>query len=80
MFIAYLFTPVPEVIYQYPTPENAGKIIYKDSADVCYTYNANEVECTGDEEETEIQHADHDKPNGKGVFSRLFDMFSRKSQ
>ena len=43
LFVAYVSTPVPHVIIKYPTPENAGKIIYRDDADVCYKYKATEV-------------------------------------
>ena len=31
LFYTYLTTPMPEIIIKYPTPENAGKIIYKDT-------------------------------------------------
>ena len=48
LFLAYIFTPQPEVIIRYPTPENAGKIIYQDNNDVCYKYVANEVQCPAD--------------------------------
>ena len=48
LFVAYVSTPVPHVIIKYPTPENAGKIIYRDDADVCYKYKATEVSCPKD--------------------------------
>jgi hypothetical protein len=48
ILIAYLTIPTPELIIKYPTPENAGKIIYKDNADVCYKYKAIEVDCPAD--------------------------------
>ena len=48
MFMAYITTPTPDIIIKYPTPENAGKIVYRDSADVCYKYNATEVACPKD--------------------------------
>tara|TARA_B100001250_G_C19388651_1_gene609512 strand:+ start:98 stop:334 length:237 start_codon:yes stop_codon:yes gene_type:complete len=48
MFFVYLSTPKPKVIFKYPTPENSGKIIYKDTADICYKYKATEVDCPKD--------------------------------
>ena len=37
------------VIYKYPTPENAGKIVYKDKNDVCYVYKTQQVDCDKNE-------------------------------
>lgn len=48
ILIAYLITPTPEIVIKYPTPDNAGKIIYRDTADVCYKYRAKEVSCPAD--------------------------------
>jgi hypothetical protein len=48
MIITYFITPAPEIIIKYPTPENAGKVIYKDDGDVCYKYRAEQVECPSD--------------------------------
>ena len=48
-FVTVLFTtPEPEYIIKYPTPDNAGKVIYRDSNDVCYKYIAKEVSCPAD--------------------------------
>jgi len=35
-------------IYVYPTPENSGRIQYKDKANNCFVFNAQEVECPTD--------------------------------
>lgn len=70
LILTYLLTPVPTLIIKYPTPENAGKFIYKDKADVCYKYAAEEVSCPTDEsmiKEIPIQ----DGKSG-GVIDRLF--------
>ena len=80
MFLAYIYTPSPDVIIKYPTPENAGEIIYKDNADVCYKYEANEVECPKDKskiKETELQQIDLDKKEKEGVFTNLSKRFSK---
>ena len=45
MLIVYSMTPKPKIIIKYPTPQNAGKIIYKDKSGVCYKYLAKEVKC-----------------------------------
>lgn len=59
LFYTYLTTPMPEVIIKYPTPDNAGNIIYKDRADVCYKYIAKPVPCPADKtkiKQLDLQH------------------------
>ncbi len=41
----YFIKPTQNIIYKYPTPENAGKIIYKDKNGICYKYSSKEVDC-----------------------------------
>lgn len=68
LLLAYLLTPQPEVIIKYPTPENAGKIVYKDVNDVCYKYKANEVACPADKSkivDNYLQDVDNNKLNKK---------------
>jgi hypothetical protein len=48
LFITYTFSPDPEVIIKFPTPENAGKIIYRDNSDNCFKFKSNEVKCPSD--------------------------------
>ena len=47
IFVVYISTPEPKVIYKYPTPDNVDKNIYKDQSDTCYKYEATEVKCEG---------------------------------
>lgn len=49
IFCTYLVIPPSTIVEIHPTPDNAGKIIYKDNADVCYKYRAEEVSCPDDE-------------------------------
>tara|TARA_B110000858_G_scaffold94668_1_gene109104 strand:- start:26 stop:289 length:264 start_codon:yes stop_codon:yes gene_type:complete len=56
LFFAYIFTPTPEVIIRYPTPENAGKIIYQDTNDICYKYKAEEVQCPSDKSKIKTEY------------------------
>ncbi len=54
LFVVYVSTPVPEIIIQYPTPKNAGKIVYKNEDDVCYKYKSKEVSCPVDKSRLKI--------------------------
>lgn len=44
----YMKNPSPEIVYKYPTPDNAGNIVYKDQVGVCYKYRAQKVTCPSD--------------------------------
>lgn len=55
LLYVYFTMPKPQVIIKYPTPENAGNIIYRDKAGVCYKYRAREVPCTEEAQEIPIQ-------------------------
>lgn len=41
--------PQQNVIYKYPTPETAGKVVYKDKNGVCYKYSAKQLDCDKNE-------------------------------
>jgi hypothetical protein len=45
MFIVYVSYTIPDIMVQYPTLENAGKIIYQSDNDSCYKYKKVEVMC-----------------------------------
>lgn len=48
MLYIYMITPKPKVVVTFPTPFNAGKIVYTDAAGTCYVYDAIEVKpCDG---------------------------------
>lgn len=42
----YVVTPPSKVVVKFPSPTNAGKIMYRDNDDNCFTFTANEVPCT----------------------------------
>lgn len=68
ILVVYTTTPPPEIIIKYPTPGNAGKIIYKDDAGVCYKYKASEVPCPEDTSTIEVQPLQHvEKKNENAV-------------
>lgn len=49
LLICYLSVPRPEIIFKHPTPDNAGKIIYKNNKkNTCYKYDALEISCPKD--------------------------------
>lgn len=42
----YMVTPHRRAIVKYPTPYNAGKVVYKDETDgTCYKYKAQQTDC-----------------------------------
>ena len=45
LLFVYLSSPDPTIVYVYPTPDNAGHVEYKDKADNCFQFEANETRC-----------------------------------
>jgi len=41
----YFLKPEATIVYKYPTPDNVGKLSYKDKNGVCYQYSGKEVNC-----------------------------------
>ncbi len=51
LFYSYLTFPEKRIILRHPTPNNAGKIIYRDNSDNCFKYMAKEVKCSNNTNE-----------------------------
>jgi hypothetical protein len=41
--------PSKTVVLKYPTPDNCGKVTYKDKNGICYKYTSKKVECDKNE-------------------------------
>jgi hypothetical protein len=48
LFFVYILGPNIKTIYIYPTPENVDKILFKDKADNCFTFEEQEMDCPSD--------------------------------
>lgn len=48
LLACYIMTPPPQVVVKFPSPYNAGQVIYKDGADNCFKFNAEHVACSAD--------------------------------
>lgn len=55
LLICYVLTPAPEVVVKFPSPYNAGNVVYRDKSDTCFTYMANEVACPRDKSTIKMQ-------------------------
>ena len=51
LFLTYIYSKPKKIVIKWPTPENAGNIIYKDYADNCYKYKASEIPCPDNKDE-----------------------------
>ena len=45
LFFCYITSPKPKLILKFPSPYNAGNVLYKDSSESCYKYKADKVAC-----------------------------------
>ena len=79
--MVYILTPLPEIIIRYPTPHNSGKIVYKDSADMCYVYDAREVKCPKEGVvETPLQITNNKLKNNKGAITKIFNKLQNENK
>lgn len=45
LFVCYVTTPPPKIVLKFPSPTNAGKVVYKDKEGQCYGYKAEKTAC-----------------------------------
>ena len=48
LFFTYILGPETKTIYIYPSPENINKVLFKDKADNCFTFEEEVIECPQD--------------------------------
>lgn len=48
LLVCYVIQPQPEVVVRFPSPYNAGQVVYRDKADNCFTYESTEVSCSAE--------------------------------
>lgn len=44
----YMMSPPPKIVVRFPSPANAGSIVYQDNAKNCFTFDAKETACSKD--------------------------------
>jgi hypothetical protein len=49
LFVIYIIGPETKKIYIYPSPETINKVIFKDKANNCFSFEEQVVECPKDE-------------------------------
>ena len=45
LFFIYVLGPEMKTVYVYPSPENVDRILYKDKANNCFTFEEQQVDC-----------------------------------
>lgn len=55
LFVVYVFTPPPQLVVKFPSPYNAGNVIYHDDADTCFVYKADKTACPQDKSKIKPQ-------------------------
>lgn len=48
LFFIYILGPEMKTIYIYPSPENVNKILFKDKAENCFSFEEEVVDCPKD--------------------------------
>ena len=48
LFFTYILGPETKTIYIYPSPENINKVLFKDKANNCFTFEEEVIECPQD--------------------------------
>jgi hypothetical protein len=48
LLLTYLIQPKPRVVIKFPSPYNAGKVLYRDEENTCFRFRADKVSCPRD--------------------------------
>ena len=88
IFCVYIMKPKQHFIIKYPTPDNAGKIIYQDLSESCYKYKSEQVECPKDPnkisitkiQDTLLQNDINNINNSTNFFDNIKMLFSQNNQ
>ena len=48
LFFCYVSAPKPQLVVKFPSPVNAGLVIYKDKHKNCYKYQSEKATCPKD--------------------------------
>ena len=75
MLVVYITTPVPEIIYKYPTPNNS--VIYQDHVQNCYRYVSKEVPCKGEITEIPVQHVGLEEKSKESIITQFSKMIKQ---
>ena len=49
LFFTYVLGPEIKTVYVYPTPENVDKVLFKDKADNCFSFQEEYIDCPDNE-------------------------------
>jgi hypothetical protein len=49
LFFIYILGPEIKTVFIYPSPENVGKILFKDKADNCFAFQEEIIDCPKNE-------------------------------
>lgn len=49
LFFIYVLGPEIKTVFIYPSPENVGKILFKDKADNCFAFQEEIIDCPKNE-------------------------------
>lgn len=55
ILVVYLTTPSPVVVVKFPSPINAGRVVYRNSHDGCFKYKAEKHACPVDSSKVRTQ-------------------------
>ena len=50
IFLVYVGSPRPDIIYVYPTPDNIDQMQYKDKSGACFGFDAEKITCPARED------------------------------